>query len=157
IRRLYEGTYDEVAPPEAEEVKEVPITTIDGHSLADQDLMANGIAYLLEYGVMLKKHGEESAQNLVMGTVHQAMLVIRRHARSEVRAASFTVWVAQQEATLAVIIAPALYDLFEVVHTSEEETNPFSRFLLPLPEIVETRDVSPLQLGAYPNLRYEAG
>lgn len=156
IRRLYEGKSSN-HDAEAEEVKEEPIRSIDADTLAEQVLLEKGVSYSLHYGTLANREGQEAAQNLVMGTVHQAMLVMRRHARSEVRESSFTVWVAQQEETLAVIISPALDHLFAAADTFEEGANPFSRFLQELPEFLETKDVSPLQLGAYPILRYQAG
>lgn len=157
IRRLYAAENDETAPADEAEIREQPIATIPAASISEKVLLQDGLAYLLDYQAMAGKHGEEGAQNLLMSTVQQAMLVIRRHSRSQVRESSFTVWAAEQEGLLTLIVTPGLLDLFEAAHSSEDETNPFSRFLFALPEFLETREESPLRIGAFPILRYQAG
>jgi hypothetical protein len=155
IRHLYDGT-EEALPQEAE-VREEAIASIPATALADETLTAEGVAYILRYGRMREKLGEDKAQHLLMSTIQQAVWVMRRHSRSEVRSSSFTVWAAEQGELLYLFVTPGLFDLFEVVHTSEDEANPFTRFLFALPEFVETQEGVPLSIGAYPILRYESG
>lgn len=154
IRTLYEG--NETQAQEAE-VSEENILSIPAISLNEEVLSEAGTAYLLNYRGMLDKHGEEGTNHLLMSTIQQAVLVMRRHARSDVRECSFTVWVAERGDLLYLFVTPSLFTLFEVVHYSEEEANPFSRFLLAIPDYLETTEASPLQYGAYPILRYEKG
>lgn len=155
IRSLFEGR-SEAIPQEAQ-VREEETLSIPALSLPDAVLAEEGLAFVFRYRRMVEAHGAEGAQHLLMSTVRQAVWVMRRHARSEVRESSFTVWVAERGELLELIVTPGLSDLFEVVHMSEDEANPFSRFLLTLPEYVETKEVSPLRLGAFPFLRYENG
>lgn len=155
VRYLYEDKGESL--PQEAEVREEPISTLPATSLSDQALAEQGVAYVLRYDRMRKKHGEEQAQHLLMSTIQQAVWIMRRHSRSEVRSSSFTIWVAEQGEMLHLFVTPGLFHLFEVVHTSEDEANPFTRFLLALPEFVETREGSPLSMGAYPILRYDAG
>jgi hypothetical protein len=155
IRSLYEDRRD--ALPEETEVREEPIATIPAVTLPDNVLTEEGVAYLLRFDRMREKHGGEGAEHLLMSAVQQAVWVMRRHARSEVRSAAFTVWVAEHGPLFYLVVTPGLFHLFEVVHTSEDESNPFHRFLLALPEFVETKELAPLQAGAYPILRYDSG
>ncbi|MFS0557293.1 hypothetical protein [Brevibacillus sp. 179-C9.3 HS] len=155
IRALYEGTPDTL-PVEAQ-VREQETESLPAMSLPSSVFTETGMAFVLQYKRMRDTHGEEGAQHLLMSTVQQAIWVMRRHARSEVRDTSFTVWAAEADDYVMIVLTPSLSHLFEVVHMSEDEANPFSRFLMTLPEYVQTQDASPLQLGAFPLLRYESG
>jgi len=155
VRSLYEG--NPAYMPQEAEVREEETQTIPATSLPDSVLQEKGTAFLLQYQRMLATHGEEEAQHLLMSTVKQAVWVMRRHSRSEVRDSSFTVWAAEQGEQFYLVVTPALSHLFEVIHMSEEDANPFSRFLMTLPDFVQTQDAAPLLLGAFPLLRYESG
>jgi hypothetical protein len=155
IRLLYEGRQESL--PVDAEVREEVMATIPATSLSEDVLSTEGVAYVLRYDRMRKKYGEEQAQHLLMSTLQQAVWVMRRHSRSEVRSSAFTVWAAEQGEILHLFVTPILSGLFPVVHSSEDESNPFTRFLLALPEFVETWEGSPLSVGAYPILRYAAG
>jgi hypothetical protein len=155
IRSLYAGT-PHTLPKEAE-VREEATETIPAISLPVSVLKETGTAYVLHYSRMLSALGEEAAQHLLMSTVQQAVWVMRRHARSDVREASFTVWAAEREELLYLVVTPSLSLLFEVIHTSGDESNPFSRFLLTLPAFIRSEQAAPLKLGAFPLLRYESG
>ncbi|MED1951868.1 hypothetical protein [Brevibacillus centrosporus] len=155
IRALFEGTPEVL--PEAAEVREEETQTMSGLALPAEVLQEEGIAFVFDYKSMLEAHGEEEAQHLLMRTVQQAVWVMRRHARSEVRDSSFTVWAAEQGELLSLVVTPMLTDLFEVIHTSEDESNPFARFLMTLPAFIRCEDVLPIRLGAFPLLRYERG
>ncbi|NGQ95401.1 hypothetical protein G3578_09560 [Brevibacillus sp. SYP-B805] len=157
IRRLFEGEWETEAEPAAEEVKEAEIATVPADVLSDTILREKGTAYHFAFDRMRERYGEEEAQHLLMSTLHQAMLVIRRHARSEVRESRFTIWAGEKEKSLLLMVTPDLSSLFEVIHMSADEANPFSRFLLALPDYRETTEEAPLAVGAYPILRYEAG
>ncbi len=157
IRRVWEGKTDTAEDAADDEVREEPVHSVPAVTLSDDVLGEDGVAYVLDHARLTERHGAHQAEELVMGAVNQALWVMRRHNRSEVRECSFTIWVAEQAPHLFVMITPGLHDLFEVVHESEDEANPFSRFLLRLPEFVETREASPLSLGAYPIMRYERG
>ncbi|WP_339166341.1 hypothetical protein NSQ24_18220 [Brevibacillus sp. FSL L8-0520] len=137
---------------EAAEAQSVPLSF-----LSDAKLEEKGTAYLIDFMRLQDKHGADEAQHLLMSTVHQAVWVMRRHARSEVRERSFTVWAAEHDGLLRLIVTPEMSDLFEVVHLTEDEANPFSRFLFTLPEFLSTEDAVPLRHGAYPLIRMEAG
>ncbi|WP_139490157.1 hypothetical protein [Brevibacillus dissolubilis] len=139
------------------EIKEEPIVSVDAMTLSDTILQDSGVAYQFAYDRLIAEHGEEGAQHLLMSTVHQALLVMRRHNRSEVRETACTVWVGEREQILSIYITPGLFDLFEVVHTSEDEANPFSRFLLAIPEFIQTQEGAPLAEGAYPIFRFDQG
>jgi len=155
IRALFAGTREEL--PQEAEVREEETETIHALALAAEVLQEAGVAFVLHYRRMLDQHGEEQAQQLLMRAVQQAVWVMRRHARSEVRESSFTVWAAEQGEYLSLLVTPSLTGLFAVVHPSEDEANPFARFLMALPAFVRCEDGIPLQLGAYPLLRYENG
>ncbi|MGN7471618.1 hypothetical protein [Brevibacillus sp. SAFN-007a] len=155
IRSLFEGK-SEAIPQEAQ-VREEETLTVSALSLPDAVLLEDGLAYVFSYKRMVEAHGTEGAQHLLMNTVRQAVWVMRRHARSEVREAAFTVWVAERGELLELIVTPSLFELFAVVPMSEEEANPFSRFLLTLPTFVQTKEASALRAGAFPLLRYENG
>ncbi|KQL43870.1 hypothetical protein AN963_20590 [Brevibacillus choshinensis] len=155
IRSLFAGTPEEL--PHAAEVREEETETIYALSLSREVLQEDGVAFVLDYRRMMGAHGEEEAQHLLMRTVQQAVWVMRRHSRSEVRDSTFSIWVAEKGELLYLVVTPQLTHLFEVVHMSEDEANPFARFLMTLPAFVRCEDVSPLQTGAYPLLRYEKG
>jgi hypothetical protein len=155
IRSLYEDRRE--ALPRETEVREEPIDSIPAVTLPENVLAEEGVAYLIRFDRMRERHGGEGAEHLLMSTVQQAVWVMRRHARSEVRSSAFTVWVAEHGQLLYLVVTPGLFHLFEIVHTSEDQSNPFHRFLLALPDFVETRELSPLQAGAYPILRYDSG
>ncbi|MGE5704897.1 MAG: hypothetical protein ACM32O_20405 [Clostridia bacterium] len=159
IRYLYEAKEEEERGEHVTEteVKEEGLLSVPARTLSDEVLLENGTAYLLDYARLVSGRGDAEAQDLLMNTVQQAILVMRRHSRSEVRESTFTIWVGEREGTLWLFVTPMLYHLFEVVHTSEEEANPFARFLYTLPEYIETVDASPLDCGAFPILRYESG
>ncbi len=155
IQALFDGTQGEL--PLESEVREEVTETISALSLPKPVLMEEGIAYVLDYRRMLESMGEEEAQHLLMRTVQQAVWVMRRHSRSEVRDSTFTVWAAEQGERLSLVVTPLFSHLFEVIHMSEDEANPFTRFLMTLPSFLLTADVSPVRIGAYPFLRYEKG
>ncbi|UFJ41676.1 hypothetical protein LOK74_03945 [Brevibacillus humidisoli] len=140
-----------------EEIREEELTTVDADSLGDSTLLESGVAYQFDYAAMEQRHGEEHAQVLLMEALNRALLVMRRHARSDVRSQSFIVWVAKAPPYLSMIVTPGMDHLFEVVHSAEEEANPFTRFFLTLPDFVETRELQPLAVGAYPIIRSEQG
>lgn len=155
IRSLYEGQGASLpadAEVQEEEAKSIPAICLPAAVLREQ-----GAAYVFDYGRILGEHGEEAGHHLLMSTLQQAMLVIRRHARSEVRESSFTVWAAEQASRLYLLVTPALSHLFEAVHQPDDEANPFARFFSSLPAYVRREAASPLQLGAFPILRYEGG
>lgn len=155
IRALYEGKSDTL--PQEVKIQEEETESLSALQLPPSVLAESGMAFFLQYKRMQEAHGKEGAQHLLMSTVQQAVMVMRRHARSEVRNTSFTVWVGEASEYVMLVLTPSLSHLFEVVHMSEDEANPFSRFLMTLPEYVQTLDVSPLQVGAFPILRYESG
>lgn len=156
IEALYYDRAD--ALPEEAEVQEVAeAQSVPLSFLSDRTLGEAGTAYLVDFDRLKEKHGEEEAQHLLMSTIHQAVWVMRRHARSEVRETSFTIWAAEKDGLLRLIVTPAMFDLFEVVHMAEEEANPFSRFLFTLPEFLSTEEAEPLLHGAYPLTRLEGG
>ncbi|MEJ8546763.1 hypothetical protein [Brevibacillus borstelensis] len=147
----------EELPERAEVQEETEAQSVPLSFLPDARLKEKGTAYLIDFARLQEKHGQDGAQHLLMSAIHQAVWVMRRHARSEVRETSFTVWAAENEGLLRLIVTPAMSDLFEVVHLSEDESNPFSRFLFALPEFLSTEDAEPLQCGAYPLIRMESG
>ncbi|MET3288008.1 UNVERIFIED_CONTAM: hypothetical protein ABID98_000578 [Brevibacillus sp. OAP136] len=159
IRYLYddEPKEHEMQPTSVDEVKEEGLISIAAGDLAEDVFEQAGTAYLFDYAKWVREEGEEDAQARLMHTVQQAVLVMRRHSRSEVRESAFTIWAGEQQGVLWLFVTPMLYPLFEVVHTKDDETNPFARFLYALPTYVETVDASPLACGAYPILRYERG
>ncbi|MGC5326657.1 hypothetical protein [Brevibacillus sp. SYSU BS000544] len=146
IRHLYEGT----SP--SEEVASLPASTLSPSALLEE-----GKAYVFDYQKMVTAQGEEEAQLMVMQAVHQAITVMHRHFTSEVRESTFTIWVAEKLPYLYLFVTPSLEELFAKPQDSEEEENPFTRFLSAIPEFVETTDGQPLQAGAYPIMRYEKG
>lgn len=162
IRNLYEGGYSgadwttERQQPD-EEVRELETESAPVHTLPPDSLDQNGVAYVFDYQKMIDAYGAEEAQMVLMQAVHQAMLVIRRHFRSEVRETTFTIWAAEKTPYFYLFLSPSMADLFDVIHYSEEEENPFSRFLLAIPQFIETREGTPLAYGAYPIMRYEQG
>lgn len=157
VRRLLAGEPRIEAEPAEGEVAEEELSSIPAAQLSDQLLQEGGVAYLFAYRRMKARYGEEEAQHLLMNTLRQAILVMRRHARSDVRESSFTVWAGEREDTLALYITPDLYTLFDPVHHAEETAHPFTRFLLALPDFLEVQEGVPLLAGAFPILRYDAG
>ncbi|WP_400164817.1 hypothetical protein ACAF76_006035 [Brevibacillus sp. TJ4] len=155
VRALYEGKDTEA--PGDEQVQEEEAKTIPAICLPVEVLQETGMAYVFDYATLLREHGEEAAHHQLMGTVQQAMLVMRRHSHSEVRDSSFTIWVGEQASSLYLVVTPALQYLFEELSQPEDEANPFSRFFAMLAAYREKAEASPLRLGAFPILRYEAG
>ena len=154
VRSLYEGKED--LPADAE-VQEEEAQTIPAVCLPAAVLQEQGVAYVFDYGRMLRELGEETGHHQLMSTVQQAILVMRRHAYSEVRESSFTVWVAEQASRLYLLVTPVLTHLFAGTNQPGDEANPFSRFLGSLAAFEQSEEASPLQLGAFPILRYEGG
>lgn len=159
ISYLYEATPAERTQHTAarHEVKEEELISIPADSLPDDVFEQAGTAYLFDFAKWAREEGEEGAQARLMHTLQQAVLVMRRHSRSEVRESAFTIWAGEQQDVLWLFVTPMLYPLFEVVHASEDEANPFARFFYTLPAYLETVDASPLACGAFPILRYEQG
>lgn len=155
VRALYEGKAD--ALPEDAAVEEEEAKTIPAICLPDAVLQESGMAYVIDFHLLGRESGEEGAHHLLMSTVQQAIWVIRRHSRSEVRESSFTVWAAERENLLYLTVTPSLTHLFEDVHQSDDDLSPFLRFMMLLPQYVQSEEVTPLQLGAFPILRYESG
>lgn len=157
IDRLASGEYFEETVVRDEEIREEPSVTVSARELPDSVLVETGKGFLIHYENMKQRLGEEQAQTQLMQTVHAATLVMRRHPRSEVRESRFTVWAAERSPYAMIAVTPGLDDLFELIHMSEDESHPFVRFVLALPDFVETQDVQPLRWGAYPIMRYENG
>ncbi|MGD8189802.1 hypothetical protein ACQCN2_07450 [Brevibacillus ginsengisoli] len=166
VESLVHDLYEEKADTDEEasrkrheemEIKELPTETITAHTLPEESLLESGTAYVFDYQRLIAAHGPQEAQVVLMQAVHQALLIMRRHYRSEVRETTFTVWAAERGPLLYLFVTPSLEHLFEVVHYSEEEANPFSKTLLAIPQFVETMEGAPLALGAYPIMRYVQG
>lgn len=156
IEHLSEPINKEKGTVLAEEVREEPIASRSAILLPAEQCCKEGIAYLFDYAELVKKHGGETgAHGVVMNALNQALLVMRRHARSEVRETTFTIWVAELSGVLKIYLAPGLSDVFAVVHESEDDLNPFSKFLLAIPEFLRTEETEPLAEGAYPILMFE--
>jgi len=147
VQQLYESMESVPVPDQ--------IPSISAASLPDQVLDEEGTAYIFDYGRLIDRCTEEAASTLLMNTLHQSLLVMRRHSRSEVRESSCTIWVAESENFLSIYITPNLSSLFEADADSEGEANPFARFLCAIPEFVATEKATPLRAGAYPIFRFE--
>jgi len=157
VRRLMTEEPRTAPEPAEGEVAEEELSSMPAAKLSDPLLQESGVAYLFAYQRMKARYGDEEAQHLLMNTLRQAILVMRRHARSEVRESSFTVWAGEREETLALYVTPDLYTLFDPIHHAEESAHPFTRFLLALPDFLEVQEGVPLLAGAYPILRYDTG
>ena len=155
IRSLYES--ENTSLPAGAEVQEADVQTLPAICLPAQVLREEGFAYVFAYDRILAEHGEEAGHHLLMSMLQQAVLVMRRHARSEVRESSFTVWVAEQSSRLCLIVTPTLHNLFKAIHPSDAQANPFFRVFAASPAFVQREEANPLALGAYPILRCEAG
>ncbi len=149
---------------------EVRVESVPAASLSDEVLQERGHAYVLSYQVIVQDKGAEAAQDYVMNAVNQANLVMRRHARRAVREADYTIWVAEQGDQLIVYVTPLLTALFaegasdssetpepQAITGVNEASNPFVHFLAALPECVAVKEISPLEQGAYPIMRYADG
>jgi len=153
IRSLHEGTH---SPLIAEaEVQEADAQTLPAICLPAQVLQEKGNAFVFAYDRILAEYGEEKGHYLLMSMLQQAVLVMRRHARSEFRESSFTVWVAEQASRLSLIVTPALDNLF--ADSVERQDDPFFRVFAASPAFVQREEADPLARGAYPILRYERG
>jgi len=148
---------DPHAGPADEEIGEENLLTVDADQLGDAPLLESGLAYLFDYAAMGREHGAEGAQEWLMAALHKALLVMRRHPRSDVRTQSFTVWVAELPPWLSLIVTPELSERFAAEDSTDEAANPFDRFFMTLPQFVETRRIRPLAVGAYPLIRAEQG
>lgn len=162
ILDLYQGkpvTGEDLPYNEQEEleIKELSTETISAHTLPEESLLESGTAYVFDYHRLIAEHGIENAQVVLMQAVHQALIIVRRHYRSEVREATFTIWAREKGPLLYLFVTPSLENLFEVIHYSEDEVNPFSKTLLAIPQFVETLDAAPLAWGGYPIMRYSQG
>lgn len=155
IRRLYEEEQVEEAP--AEEVRETELATVPVSVLSDEMLREQGIAYEFRYPGQLQQSEEEEEQALLMNTLQQSLLVVRRHARSEVRESKCTIWAGQDREKITLFITPDLSMLFQDSRITDGEANPFSRFFGDIPSYQGNRPDHPLMRGAYPILRYESG
>lgn len=157
VRKLYDGSGTTDEQDSDEEIKEHEAETIPASTLSQRTLLEEGKGFVFDYKRMLATHGEEGAQVTVMQAVHQALTVMHRHYTSQVRESTFTVWVAENASLLYLFVTPSLDELFDDLQGNEEEENPFSRFLLTIPEFVESVDGQPLRAGAYPIMRYDQG
>ncbi|WP_134686462.1 hypothetical protein [Brevibacillus migulae] len=156
VRRLYEQDSTDQAPAE-EEVKEGELLSIPASVLSDEILLQSGTVYRFRHPRSMGQEEREEAEALLMNTLQQSLLVVRRHARSEVRESACTVWAGQEPEHVSLYITPELHSLFEDIHTADGEANPFTRFLRGIPSFEESKPDTPLKRGAYPILRYDAG
>jgi hypothetical protein len=147
---------DESAPADSE-VREAPIQSIAAAALPDDVLLEAGTAYTVDFAQLKETYGAKHAETLLMSAVYQALLVMRRHGRSQVRETAFTVWAAQCLPYTSIVVTPDLSPLFADKPDDEETENPFIRLLVQLPGFVEHRRGFPLALGAFPIMRYERG
>ncbi|MFM1653993.1 hypothetical protein ACI7RC_18100 [Brevibacillus sp. B_LB10_24] len=143
---------DESAPADSE-VREAPIQSIPAAALSDDILVEAGTAYTVDFAHLEQTYGAKQAEAMLMSAVYQALLVMRRHGRSQVRETAFTVWAAQCSPYTSIVITPELSSLF----ADKSDENPFLRLLVQLPGFVEHRRDIPLSLGAFPIMRYERG
>jgi len=135
-------------------------TTASAAALPDDVLAAEGIGYLVDYGALVEREGEEGAQEALMEAVHRALVVCRRHPRADIREATFSVWVAEgtdgpvaplrRLVTLFVAPAPDRWD-------RDATADPFWAMLEADPVFVGRERGRPLAAGAYPIVRYEGG
>jgi hypothetical protein len=142
----------------------IEITMDAGYT--DDLLTASGIGYSIDLSSLVNKHGEEEARERIMSGIMQALYIVKRHPRSEARESSFFVWAAEADELtqrgegarmLTIYITPPLEHIFEIIHISNDEENPFSRVFLSFTEFLRTEFESPLHRGAYPILTYKQG
>ncbi len=138
----------------------------DTDELLDEQLLSEGIGYSLDFTSMIKKGNEELAKEKLMSALLQAMMMIKRHPRSDVRESSFLLWVEEKRETtsrgedatlLTIYMTPILDELFEVISNDHQEENPFSSVLLGFPEFLTTVQRKPVDYGALPILEYREG
>lgn len=151
------GLEQPFATPDAGHIGEAALMSMAGEQLDDLLLLQSGLAYLFDYTTMERQHGAEAAQEQLMIALHKALLVMRRHPRSEVRGQSFTVWVAKLPPQLALVITPSLSDLFAAADSSCAAEDPFSHIFATLPHFAGTHEIQPLAVGSYPLIRAEQG
>ncbi|GAB7387479.1 hypothetical protein BSNK01_13160 [Bacillaceae bacterium] len=154
------------------------IGTKKASALSEGDLLARGTAYYLDWTALLLRYGEEEAKEKTMDLLSQALLVVMRHPRSDVREGRLIVWAGEkprererdagekretrgndesaQRFLLGIYVTPELTNWFSPPKRGEDE-NPFTRFLLFLPEYLCSATASPLQEGAYPLMEYDGG
>lgn len=138
----------------------------DADKLLDEQLLSEGIGYLLDFSSMIKKGNEESAKEKLMSALLQAIMMVKRHRRSDVRESSFLLWVEEKrESTshgedarlITIYISPMLDQLFDVVSDDHQGENPFTTVLLGFPEFLLTVQRKPIDHGALPILEYKEG
>lgn len=148
------------------ESNEEDILVKDADKLLDNQLLAEGIGYSLDYTAMIKKGNEESAKEKLMSALLQGLMMIKRHPRSDVRESSFLLWVEEKrESTrqgddarlITIYMTPMLNELFEVVSNHHQDENPFTSVLFGFPEFLITVQRKPLDHGAFPILEYKGG
>ncbi|HZG15632.1 MAG TPA: hypothetical protein VE710_11500 [Candidatus Bathyarchaeia archaeon] len=156
VRRLFEQDTTDQATAE-EEVKEGELLSIPASALTDEILLQGGTVYRFRHPQNWGQEEREEAEALLMNTLQQSLLVVRRHARSEVRESSCTIWAGQEQESISLYVTPELDSLFQDIQAADGEANPFARFFRVIPSFEESKPDSPLQRGAYPILRYDAG
>lgn len=134
--------------------------TISAAALPDDALTAEGIGYIVDYGALVERDGEEGAQKALMEAVHRALVIVKRHPRADVREATFAVWAnaraegpadrPRRVVTLFVAPAPEAW-------RQDEAADPFLAVLEAWPVFVRRERGVPLATGAYPFVRYAGG
>lgn len=155
IRRLYEKEQVEDMAAREEEIREGELTSIPASSLPDELLRQDGTVYRFQSFAPSEQNEQQELEAHLMNTLHQALLVVRRHARSEVRESKCTIWAGQDPKAISLYVTPDVTALFQDV--AQGEADPFTRFFQEIPAFVESKAETPLIHGAYPILRYESG
>jgi len=143
-----------------------PFQIKEADQLSDFDLTQEGTGYLLDFSSLIQKWGEEKAKEKLMESLLQAMQMIQRHPREEVRQSRLLVWVAERAETnhegkesrlISLFVTPNLQQWFDVVNEMQEYENPLSTVFLAFPEFLMTLEDKPLKHGAFPLTLYEQG
>ncbi|MEW9667460.1 hypothetical protein [Ammoniphilus sp. 3BR4] len=152
--------------PQSREEGDEAIRTKEAHQLTDEQLLEDGIGYMIDYSSSVGKYGEEQAEERLMSSLLQALTLIKNHPNPAVRTSSFLIWIREkrehthqgQEARLVTIfMSPPLNHLLDLVNDQQVEENPLSSVILSMPEFLMTVEANPLQEGAYPLIQVEEG
>ncbi|MBP1930612.1 hypothetical protein [Ammoniphilus resinae] len=144
----------------------IPFQIKEADHLHDSDLTQEGIGYLLDFSSLIQKWGEEEAKVKLMESLLQAMQMIQRHPREEVRQSRLLIWVAERAETtneekesrlISLFVTPNLQQWLDIVSEMQEFENPLSTVLLAFPEFLMTLEDNPLKHGAFPLILYEQG
>ncbi|WCN36899.1 hypothetical protein [Aneurinibacillus uraniidurans] len=152
--------------PQTEAEEEVPARIVSGNTIDSARFVDKGLTFYFDYSALLRRFGEEAAQEQVMGAVYRALWMMRRHPNPQARAAELYIWVGEGNGQnragedthlLGITMTPQLLDVYQIVNMSELDANPLATMLMSITEYQMLEEEEPLALGYLPIIGYVNG